>query len=367
MTSSKIQPSSEIGTAAPSSPQTPQEQHKEQQKQQHYDPSSWSNTFEALSTSAQFSVLVVGVFFFFGIHNLLQEAIMQLQDKKHGVMLGYTEVLGVVIFSYLERTYVARERGQVAPMSYYPLLTACLLGSSALSNIALNYINFPTKVVFRSSKLIPTMLIASVMHRKVFSSVEYTCAMGICVGLILFAAADWELAPTFHPIGLILVTLSVFSDAILPNAQERLFGMGASRLEVTLFTNVFALMFYTASTLLSGDMTAAFALVCQNQTLAFYYIVYITVAYLAISVHMNVVKRFGGVAAVLVATGRKGMTLTLSFLLFPKAFSWYYPIGALLVLGGLLVASLHKMRNRGVKERPRIKVHASDIEAPAGK
>jgi len=82
---------------------------------------------------------------------------------------------------------------------------------------------------------------------------------------------------------------------------------------------------------------------------------------------MNVVKRFGGVAAVLVATGRKGMTLTLSFLLFPKAFSWYYPIGALLVLGGLLVASLHKMRNRGVKERPRIKVHASDIEAPAGK
>ena len=62
--------------------------------------------------------------------------------------------------------------------------------------------------------------------------------------------------------------------------------------------------------------------------------------------HMNVVKRFGGVAAVLVATGRKGMTLILSFFLFPKAFSWYYPTGATLVLGGLLVASLYKMQKK---------------------
>mmetsp|Transcript_29678 Transcript_29678/g.81576 ORF Transcript_29678/g.81576 Transcript_29678/m.81576 type:complete len:363 (-) Transcript_29678:1139-2227(-) len=332
---------------------------KNQQNQQPLN--NYMEFFEHLHTSVQFAILVFGVFVFFGIHNFLQEAIMQIQEKKFGVMLGYTEVLGVVIFSYLERTYIVRERGAVAPMSYYPLLTGCLLGSSALSNMALNYINFPTKVVFRSSKLIPTMMIASIMHRKIFSSVEYTCAVGICTGLILFAAADWELAPTFHPVGLILVTLSVFSDAVLPNAQERLFGMGASRLEVTLFTNVFALIFYTASTLISGDLTGALGLIMQNRQLAVYYMVYITVAYFAISVHMNVVKRFGGVAAVLVATGRKGMTLILSFLLFPKAFSWYYPIGAMLVLGGLLVASLYKIRNAR-KHDSRLKQHVSDVE-----
>ena len=82
---------------------------------------------------------------------------------------------------------------------------------------------------------------------------------------------------------------------------------------------------------------------------------------------MNVVKRFGGVAAVLVATGRKGMTLILSFLLFPKAFSWYYPMGACLVLGGLLVASLCKMKHakqRTTQQTTRLNVksHASDVE-----
>ncbi|KAL7570003.1 hypothetical protein ACA910_017050 [Epithemia clementina (nom. ined.)] len=344
----------------------------------------WMGFFERLPTSLQFSLLVTGVFCFFGMHNLLQEAIMEVMDKQYGVMLGYTEVLGVCIFSYLERTFMVRETGQVAPLSYYPLLTVCLLGSSALSNIALNYINFPTKVVFRSSKLIPTMIIASFMHRKVFTSVEYFCALAICAGLIMFTAADWKLAPSFHPIGLILVTLSVFADAILPNAQERLFGMGASRLEVTLYTNVFALLAYTVTTFASGDLMGAMALVLKDHLLATYFLVYILVAYFAISMHMNVVKRFGGVAAVLVATARKGMTLILSFLLFPKGFSWYYPIGATLVLGGLLLASMYKMKkgkshsknknnnkskttpplSRTHSARRAVKAHDSDLEMP---
>ena len=235
--------------------------------------------FDQLPPSLQFTVLVLGVFCFFGLHNYLQEAIMERMQKSYGVMLGYTEVFGVCVFSYLERTFVFRETGQVAPLRLYPLLTACLLGSSALSNMALNYINFPTKVVFRSSKLIPTMVIASVMHRKVFSSMEYTCAFSICAGLIMFAAADWELAPSFHPIGLVLVSLSVFADAVLPNAQERLFGMGASRLEVTLYTNVLALMAYTVTTYASGDLTGTLSLVSRDQRLAVYFLIYIIVAY----------------------------------------------------------------------------------------
>lgn len=66
---------------------------------------------------------------------------------------------------------------------------------------------------------------------------------------------------------------------------------------------------------------------------------------------MNVVRRFGGVSAVLLATGRKGMTLVLSFLLFPKEFSWYYVVGALLVLGGLLFSGLHDLQQKKRKNK----------------
>ena len=111
------------------------------------------NWFETLSSPIQLSVLVSGVFFFFGIHNYLQEAIMSVHNYRYGVMLGYLEVFGVTVCSFLERKYIARETQRRAPLSAYPLLTVCLMSSSSLSNLALNYINFPTKVVFRSCKV----------------------------------------------------------------------------------------------------------------------------------------------------------------------------------------------------------------------
>jgi adenosine 3'-phospho 5'-phosphosulfate transporter B3 len=57
---------------------------------------------------------------------------------------------------------------------------------------------------------------------------------------------------------------------------------------------------------------------------------------------MTLVKRFGGVTAVVLTTARKAMTLVLSFVLFPKGFSWLYVHGSLLVLGAVMMASLCK-------------------------
>lgn len=42
----------------------------------------------------------------------------------------------------------------------------------------------------------------------------------------------------------------------------------------------------------------------------------------------------------------KTVTLILSFVIFPKESNWRYAVGAMLVLGGLTVASLEKQRNK---------------------
>lgn len=309
-----------------------------------------SGFFESLSDPQQFALLSLGMFLFFGAHNVLQEAIMKVPGFSYGVMLGYLEVLGVTVCSFLERTYVAKEKGRVAPLSSYPLLTLCLLVSSGMSNMSLNYINFPTKVVFRSCKLLPTMVMATIINKKVFQFSEYLSAIAVCAGLVMFTAADWKLTPSFNPLGLILVSLSVCADAVLPNVQEKLFRQGSSRLEVTFYTNVFTLGAMTVTTLASGDLVGMVQHAMRDSRLALYCSVYTMIAYVAISTYMNIVKRFGGVAAVLLATARKGMTLVLSFLLFPKAFSLYYVAGATLVLGGLLAASLIKQKMRAMEK-----------------
>mmetsp|Transcript_16697 Transcript_16697/g.23666 ORF Transcript_16697/g.23666 Transcript_16697/m.23666 type:complete len:386 (+) Transcript_16697:159-1316(+) len=300
------------------------------------------NSNESLTSSQQLALLSLGMFVFFGAHNILQEAIMKIPGFTHGIMLGYFEVVGVTICSFLERNYIARERGRVAPLRSYTALTLCLMMSSSFSNMSLNFINFPTKVVFRSCKLIPAMVIATIINRRVFRSSEYLAAFSITIGLILFAAADWKLTPSFNPIGLVLVSLSVIADAVLPNLQENLFTHGSSRLEVIYYSNIFALVFMTMSTFISGDLFAVFKLASMDPHLQLYLVIYTAISYIAITFYMKIVKKFGGVVAVLLATVRKAMTLSLSFLLFPKDFSWYYVFGAVLVLGGLLAASLIK-------------------------
>jgi len=325
--------------------------------------------FDSLPLASQFFVLTFFMFLFFGAHNVLQEAMIALPGFDYAMMLGYMEVIGVACCSFFERTFIAKETGRKAPISEYTLLTLCLLGSSALSNEALNYINFPTKVVFRSCKLVPTMVIATIINKRTFSSTEYVCGVAVCAGLIMFAAADWKLTPSFNPIGIVFVSLSVVADAILPNAQEKLFRLGSSRLEVTLYTNVFALIAMTIITLLSGDLIGIIRHALADRTLMYFMIVFTAISYAAISTYMQLVKRFGGVAAVLLTTARKGMTLVLSFLLFPKKFSWYYVAGAILVLGSLLYVSIYKHHQRskalsGISqsEAERLPLKSTDIE-----
>ena len=213
--------------------------------------------------------------------------------------------------------------------------------------MSLSYINFPTKVVFRSCKLVPTMIIATIVNKKVFASYEYACALAICAGLVLFALADYTLDPLkFDVMGLALVSGSVVADAILPNAQECLFRSGSSRLEVTVYSNMFSFLGMTVVTLASGTLVQFVKWLYADSTLTMYFALYTLLSYASISCYMTLVKRFGGVQAVLLTTARKAMTLVLSFLLFPKGFSWLYVYGSFLVLGAVMTASICKKREK---------------------
>ena len=135
--------------------------------------------------------------------------------------------------------------------------------------------------------------------------------------------------------------------------QEHLFRVaGSSRLEVTVYTHYFTLIMMTITSIMSGDMINLINLVLSdtNQNgfgiLSLYMIVYIFISYVAITSFMLIVKKYGGVIAVLLGTARKAMTLILSFCFFPKAFSIYYVIGTVLVVGGLLVGSIVKQQKK---------------------
>ena len=166
---------------------------------------------------------------------------------------------------------------------------------------------------------------------------------------------DYQMDPLqFEPTGLLLVGGSVVADAILPNAQEHLFKDGSSRLEVTVYSNLFSFLGMTVLTLGNGTLIPFVRGISTNSTLALYFGVYVVLSYISISCYMTLVKRFGGVTAVVLTTARKAMTILLSFLLFPKGFSWLYVHGSVLVLGAVMVVGICKKLSAN-RNKPRSK------------
>jgi hypothetical protein len=86
-------------------------------------------------------------------------------------------------------------------------------------------------------------------------------------------------------------------------------------------------------------------------------LLYTAISYLAISIHMTMIREFGGIATVLIGNARKALTIVLSFLLFPKPGSIFYLLGGTLVFGGLTLNAVSKERGwwraRGDREKQR--------------
>lgn len=69
---------------------------------------------------------------------------------------------------------------------------------------------------------------------------------------------------------------------------------------MTFYSNIFTLLAMTFSMLCSGDLTGAVGYAWQHREAALVMALYTCLAYVAISLHMAMVKGFGSVAAVLV-------------------------------------------------------------------
>ena len=104
------------------------------------------------SESAQLLWMTAQVFLFFGLHNFLQEAINSRPGFTFAWALGLMEMIGTVVGSGIEsalsgeslsaRNALAKSGNRVD----YAVVSCCLLSSSSLASICLNYISFPTKV-----------------------------------------------------------------------------------------------------------------------------------------------------------------------------------------------------------------------------
>uniref|UniRef100_A0A7S2UHY5 Sugar phosphate transporter domain-containing protein n=1 Tax=Attheya septentrionalis TaxID=420275 RepID=A0A7S2UHY5_9STRA len=289
----------------------------------------------------------------------------------------------------------------------YMQLSLVVFGATALATRSLVYVTYPTKVVFKSAKLIPTMIVStlcssrSTKQKKTFGSMDYLAAALLCAGAAGYSF-DGHHNNSNHnsdgkeqsssSYGILLLTISVICDAIVPNLQQKLMskmdtsplksveqlssslrvspgnttsspmsntsssngisrsggsggggeqgGLSASALMVNV--NVVGFVGLITWMIVTGSLTSALSAMRQHPLLLLYLLLIGVGLSTAVLAYTKLIQASGSVTAVAVATLRKVATVVLSYVLFPKTILPIHMASALLVLAGVLLHTFYR-------------------------
>lgn len=176
-----------------------------------------------LSRRNQFIVCALGLFCFSLLYGFLQELIsVKLCSRQLGLFLACVQFSGYTVWSFSLRNYVDRKRIKItddgAPMARSPPVPLPVyLGLSFLraieigmTNLAIQYINYPAKTLMKSTRVIFTMAFGVLVARKKYRVSDYLVVFLMVSGLILFMHADANSSAVFHHWGILMLVSTLF-------------------------------------------------------------------------------------------------------------------------------------------------------------
>ena len=270
---------------------------------------------------------VLGLFFFFVLHDALQERAFRMPGFEFGWFMTAVEIGTMFVCALAWEGGLAALRSRreadgapatpAAARNYLALLVFAIALSQGTGSVALQHVSYPVKVAFKSCKLVPTMAFSRYIVRdgKRYGVDDYAAALFMCVGLALLSAA-----------------------ALAAHAERDTQAAGLMLLVVAVCSVVLA---FIAAT---GELGRAVAYLRVHQDAALWLLAQGLVGYAGLRCYLNVIRGLSGVAGVLATSARKVVTLVLSFILFKKPFTGSHAtaLAVLAVGGGLGIRAKHR-------------------------
>ena len=105
----------------------------------------------------------------------------------------------------------------------------------AMTNLAMQYINYPAKTLMKSSRVVFTMLFGILIQRKRYHTADYLIVLCMVGGLVLFMHADANSSAVFHHTGVIMLVISLVCDGAISNVSETImkrYGVGQDEVRI---------------------------------------------------------------------------------------------------------------------------------------
>ena len=211
----------------------------------------------------------------------------------------------------------------------YATLSVFTMAGMYFTNWSLTYVNYPTRILAKSSKVIPVMIVGMLLQGRYYSRLEYLSATILAAGIALFTMGDAYESPRFDVRGLVLISLGVFADAITANYEEAKFfrSNSCSQAEVMFYSSAFASVWTLATMMGSNELFDALEHASKHTEVVPSTVTFAVLGYSSVIFILLLIKRFGATNAEIVKSCRKVFSIIISFAAFGKTVGRFHLIG----------------------------------------
>ncbi|CAG9768947.1 unnamed protein product [Ceutorhynchus assimilis] len=229
---------------------------------------------------------------------------------------------------------------------YYSSVSVTYLLAMVASNMALQWVPYPTQVVGKSAKPIPVLILGVLVGKKSYALRKYLFVFIIVMGIVMFMLKENAGKATPENTGLgvgeLLLILSLIMDGLTGAIQERIRAESKpSGLQMMLQQNGWSSLYLIAVILISGEVFK-FLDFAKNFPYIYFNLLAIGIASAIGQLFLfSMVSDFGPLVLSIVTTTRKFFTVLGSVILFGNTLSGRQWTGAVLVFVGLFLDAFY--------------------------
>ncbi|KAL4457645.1 hypothetical protein ABPG75_012510 [Micractinium tetrahymenae] len=310
---------------------------------------------------------VAGIYASYLTQGVVQETLSTKKFGPQGARFAHLSSLNAVQCwvcfvwaALLVAVFDKRKPGQEYPpfTAYWkPAITNCVGPACGLA--ALKYISYPAQVLAKSSKMIPVMLMGTVLHGKRYSALEYACCLAISAGVGLFglkssSKVTRKLASPNAPLGYTLCLVNLVLDGYTNASQDEIHKRykHGSALQMMCWMNFWCGLYYLPILFVFSSVGPELLAFClQFPEAGWDILLFCMCGAVGQLFIFGTIKAFGSLVNTLITTTRKFFNILLSVLwnanpLLPQQWG-----AVALVFSGLLVSTWTKSRRHGKAHR----------------
>jgi len=273
---------------------------------------------------------------------------------------------------------VRLKHGAICANNVAPLIafTPCALSNTMSSwsqYASLRYVSFPVQTVFKSSKIIPVMIMGKVLKGTSYPTTQYVEAALITIGVAIFSVASKSSSTesSTEMIGLLFMCMYITFDCFTSQWQDKIYVKygrpNVDPYQMMLGVNSSAIVITTVGLIITGDFPKVYEFLLANPSVLQYNIVTaITSASGQLFIYYTI-KEFGPIVFTIIMTTRQMISICISSFIFSHPIGVTALAGAVVVFGVLFYQIRRKYLAKKNKEQSAGSAVVGSGESKVGK